>query len=139
MQNVFKRNILAVPPADAVTVHKKGQRFARYNAGGRTFQRELVTTSKGDRVVIGQSRKWYGKVKLGTKTWKTVQLYTDRTASERRLQDLQRDADLCDSGVKRPDLELLRLPIADLRDRYIESLRQQRRKDAHVKITGFML
>lgn len=138
MQNIFKRNILEPLPDNATIVEKGGKRFVRDEAR-RPVLREITQTRTGDKVIVGQSSKWYGKVKTGPMVWKTVLLYTDKTASERRLKDLQEDADRIDSGVTRPDFDVLRLPIGQLRDRYFESMKQQRRRQGHIDITTSML
>ena len=48
-----------------------------------------------------KSGSWYGKVKDGGK-WLRVKLFTDKTSSERRLNDLQRAADQRESGLEHP-------------------------------------
>ena len=60
-----------------------------------------------------KSRCWYGKVKVGAQ-WQRVKLFSDKTASERRLRDLQNDADRGEAGLTLVAAKRLSLPIAEL-------------------------
>lgn len=139
MKNVFKRNVLTDVPPDATIVHKAGERFARFDQDGRQVQRAVVATRKGDRIIVGQCDKWAGKIRLGPKSWKVVTLYTDKLASERRLLDLQREADRIDAGAIQRDIKFLQKPISELKAEYIDAMTRQRRRPAHIAITGNML
>jgi integrase len=138
MGNVFKRNVLAAIPANAVIVEKDGKRFAKWTEAGRNVTREVVTTKKGSFIVTGESAVWYGKVKTAPKRWEVKKLYTDKTASVRRLTEMQKDADQWDSGVKVEAVEKLNRPIKLLRDEYLADLTRTRKRPDHVKIVTFM-
>src|SRR5687768_18412651 len=101
---LFKRNILRDLPASSAVVERDGKRWARVTDGGRQRLQEIVAVRrKGhqavDRMIVGTSRCWYGKVQLGPKAWRTVRLYSDKTASERELQKLQSQADQRAAGI----------------------------------------
>src|SRR2546430_2267497 len=88
-----------------------------------------------------KSNVYYGVVKNGPgkKEWERVKLFADKTASERRLRELQREADQRQAGMITPDVEALKLPIKELRDKYVAALEAARSKVDHVRISGFML
>ena len=53
---------------------------------------------------------WYGKVKVAPTHRRRVKLYTDKIASEKRLRELQIEADRAASGVTNADTGRL-LPV----------------------------
>jgi integrase len=81
---------------------------------------------------------YYGKIKLGPRRWQNVPLFSDKCASERRLTELQREADKRAAGVVTPDLDRLKLPIDDLVRQYIDALKLERRDSEHLRITEWM-
>ena len=88
MLQVFKRNILADVPSGATVEAKGGKRFAKWTEGGRSRKAEVVTTRTGEKIITGESSVWYGKLRIGKTPhhhWKTVALFSDKTASEREL------------------------------------------------------
>ena len=54
-----------------------------------------ITGRKGKKLA-----HWYGKIAVSTDKRIRVKLFTDKTASERRLMELQREADQRASGVR---------------------------------------
>ena len=86
-----------------------------------------------------QSNHYYGKVKVAPRRWQRHKLYTDRLASERKLIELQREADQYDSGIRSRERDRLERPITELRDEYIARMKLQRRKPEHVRISEHML
>ena len=59
-----------------------------------------------------RSACWHGKVRDGGR-WQRVRLFTDMTASTRRLHDLQRDADQRAAGVVTPQMRHAGRPIVE--------------------------
>jgi integrase len=140
---LFRRNILRDLPAPCEIIEKDGERLAQFE-DGKVRVRPIVTVRrKGrppvDRICVGTTRHWFGKVQLGPKAWRTVRLFTDKTASERELQKLQAQADQRAAGIATPATDKLRQPITTLRDEYLAALERQRHKPDHVRITRFML
>lgn len=82
---------------------------------------------------------YYGKLKLAPGRWKRVALFSDKTASRRRLADMQRQTDQGSAGVMTAQLERLRRPLAELSKDYHVALRLQRKRDDHVRISEWML
>lgn len=80
-----------------------------------------------------------GKLKLGPGRWKNVPLFSDKTASERRLKELQTAADRRAAGIDTADTDRLALPIADLAEKYIEWLTVQKKDSDHIRISEWML
>src|SRR5689334_21596626 len=88
---------------------------------------------------IGDRDKYWGKIKLGPGKWKKVPLFTDKTASQRRLQELQAEADRRAAGIDTSYTDTLALPIADLQEQYVESLRRSGGSEDHARITDCLL
>src|SRR5262245_36531461 len=86
-----------------------------------------------------KSANWYGKIKIGPRNWKKVKLFTDRVASDRRLAELQRQADQRAAGMQTADTDRLALPLKDLTKQYVQSLRTRRMDPEHVRITEWSL
>src|SRR5687767_9169133 len=108
MASMFKRNVLAQVPPGARVAEEDGRRCARWtDDGGKAQRRPVVTTRAGDKVVLRESTHWYGKVAAGKGRWRTVRLYTDKTASQRRVAELQRLADRRDAGAVTAEVERL--------------------------------
>ena len=139
MANVFRVNVLGPVPAGAEISRSHGEQFARWvGANGVRRRAKLVETDKGQRVILRQSPRWYGKVKVGN-VWKRVRLFTDKTASVRRLTELQCDADQRAAGMITADADKLVLPITELAEAYINSLVAQKKDAEHVRISEWML
>ena len=85
-----------------------------------------------------KSARWYGKVKEGGK-WLRVKLFTDKTASERGLNDRQRAADQRESGVRTPAMEFASLPLSKHVADYLASMRLQKPSDDSMRIAEWML
>lgn len=97
---------------------------------------KIAVTRKGKRV---KSAEYYGKVKLGPGAWSSkVKLFVDKTASERRLKELQQQADQRTAGVLTVEIERSQLPIQRLRELYLEDLRQRRMRAEHLRVTDWM-
>lgn len=79
-----------------------------------------------------------GKVKDGGK-WQRAKLFTDKTASERRLNDLQRSADQREAGVRTPAMEFASLPLSKHVADYLASMRLQKPSDDSMRIAEWML
>ena len=82
-----------------------------------------------------KSANWYGKVKVAPKTWQKVTLFTDKLASERRLMELQKQADQRAAGMQTADTDRLALPVKELVKQYIQSLRSRNMDEDHINIT----
>ena len=63
--------------------------------------RKIINPRTG-KVAVKKSRVHYGKVRHGGGRFETVTLFADRTASQTRLNDLQRAADLQQVGIVNP-------------------------------------
>src|SRR5688500_4210119 len=120
MPQVFKRNVLAAVPADAEIISQGGKRFAKWTDGGKSIRKPI--SAKGDKVLMGQSRLYYGKVQLAPGRWKTVTLFTDKTASERALNDRQKQVDRGAAGMSSAKTDRLRLPLPELVKLYVQNL-----------------
>ncbi|MGH7177927.1 MAG: tyrosine-type recombinase/integrase [Tepidisphaeraceae bacterium] len=81
---------------------------------------------------------YYGKVCVAPGRWHREKLYTDKLASERRLRELQIEADRRQSGANTSDTERLARPLSDLIGEYFDSLRQQNRDADHLRISRWM-
>lgn len=80
-----------------------------------------------------------GKLKLGPGRWKNVPLFSDKTASERRLKELQTAADRRAAGIDTADTDRLALPIDELAEKYIDWLTVQKKDPDHIRISEWML
>ncbi len=86
-----------------------------------------------------KSVSWYGKVKVAPRTWQKVKLFTDKLASERRLTELQKQADQRAAGMQTADTDRLALPVRELVKQYVASLRAQNVNQDHIRITEWSL
>src|SRR5271154_105341 len=107
MATLFKRNELLPLPTGAVITEKDGTKLAIWTdvAGKR---RKSPLSEKGDKIIVGQSAIWFGKVRVGKRGhhhWKTVSLFSDKTASERGLPKLQAIEDQPAAGCITPEME----------------------------------
>src|SRR4051812_17907834 len=87
----------------------------------------------------GKSAHWYGKVKVAPKTWERVKLFTDKLASERRLAELQKDADQREAGMQTADTDRLALPLPELVKQYVTTLKSRNGNPDNVRIAEWML
>ena len=85
---------------------------------------------KGKRIVYPT---WYGSFRNEHGKWEKVQLFTDKTASGRRLNEIQRDADLRRAGVLTPMMDHAAKSIDAHRDDYLADLRGQNVSAQHLK------
>jgi integrase len=81
---------------------------------------------------------WYGKVKVGPGKRNRVKLFSDKTSSQRRLTELQKEADRRAAGIDTADTDRLQLGIKELAERYYASLKGEKRDDEHRRITRWM-
>lgn len=142
MPNVFNRNILANMPAGASIEAKGGKRTARWNEGGRTRKAGVATTRDGDRIITGESDTWYGKLRIGKRPhhqWKTVTLFTDKTASERELAKMQTAEDQRAAGVVTVEMDQAAKPISVHAADYLAAMKQSGVADDHHRIASWML
>jgi integrase len=72
---------------------------------------------------------WYGKVKVADGKRKRVKLFTDKLASERRLTDLQREADQRAAGVRTLAMDFAGLSIQQHADVYLAALQLEKLDD----------
>jgi hypothetical protein len=107
-----------------------------WNVNGRERRRPVVASRGRDWIVVGESTLYYGKQRLAPGRWKTVKLFIDRVASERRLAKLQAEYDQRAAAGGGEDVETLQKPIAELRDEYIAT---EGKNADHVRISEFML
>ncbi len=76
---------------------------------------------------------WYGRFRDEDGRWRKVPLFTDKTASFRRLNEIQRDADLRRAGVLTPMMDHAGKSIEGHRDDYVADLRGQNVSAQHLK------
>lgn len=136
MPQVFKRNVLEPVPTGAEIVAQKDGRVAKWSEAGKARKAPVVATAKGDRIVTGQSAVWMGKVKVGAKQRQVVRLYSDKTASERKLAELQKEADNRDAGVITPLMDSARRTVREHVEDYYLSLAAMRPN--HQRIVKWM-
>lgn len=86
-----------------------------------------------------KSNVYWGKVKLAPGSWRKVPLFSDKVASERRLKELQAEADRRAAGIDTADGDRLRLPIKELRDQYVAALDRAGGNPDHARITDCLL
>src|SRR4051812_23623967 len=101
MADVYRLNKLKPLPEDAVVASG----VARWRDDGRPTSAKIATDAP-TKIIVGKSSCYYGKVKHGA-TWRRVKLYRDKSASERRLGELQREADQSHVGMRTPDIKAL--------------------------------
>jgi integrase len=76
---------------------------------------------------------------VATKTWQRVKLFTDKVASERRLHELQRQADQRAVGMHTADTDRHTLPLKDLVKQYVQSLQARNANPDGVRIGEWLL
>src|SRR5271170_7169163 len=86
-----------------------------------------------------KSADYHGKIKLGPGVQKRVKLFTDRTASERELAKLQKEADQRASGVINSDNQRAAKPLPVLVEEYFSYLATQSSNPEHMRISRWML
>src|SRR5580698_4155518 len=85
------------------------------------------------------SSTYYGKVKVAPRTWERVKLYSDKTASRRRLNELQRQAEQRDAGVVRIEMDQAGRPLAEHAADYLSALKLAGVAEDHHRIASWML
>ena len=85
-----------------------------------------------------KSTHWYAKLRTDGQ-WRNVRLYTDKTASERKRQDLQRDADQRAAGVITPQMQHAGRPVGEHVDDYLAAHRLKGVKPNTHAITANLL
>ena len=85
-----------------------------------------------------KSAAWYGKVKADGQ-WRKVRLFTDKTASTRRLSDLQREADQRAAGVVTVEMGHAATPVKRHAADYLAALQLSGVKPDHHAITTNLL
>ena len=100
MGTVFKKQVTKAVPAGAEIFSRKGERFARWKAKGKTRSAPLTIGKDGsDRIVI-ESSKWFAKYRDGAGVVQVVATgCRDETAARNVLADLERKAELVRSKV----------------------------------------
>lgn len=86
-----------------------------------------------------RSRCYYGKVKVAPGRWRRIALFTDKIARERRLRELQADAERRASGVIDTTADHAVRPIGEHVDAYLEWLRSKTSSPAHHAIVANLL
>ena len=76
---------------------------------------------------------WRGRYKDQNGNWRCVSLFKDKTASQRKLDDLQRDADQRAAGVITPLMDHAAKAIAEHEADYLLDLRGQNLSPMHIK------
>lgn len=97
----------------------------------RVFKMKMPDGSK--------SVHYFGKIKQGPKRWKRVKLFTDKLSSERRLKDLQIEADQWSTGVRNVTTAEGMRPIDQHVDEYLASLKLRASSADHHSIASNML
>ncbi len=96
-----------------------------------------ITVTRGGKKV--KSAEYYGKLKLAPGRWSSkIKLFVDKSASERRLRDLQQQNDRRAAGVLSVESERLELPLRDLLKLYVTELRRRGMKAEHCRLTEWM-
>ena len=85
-----------------------------------------------------KSAEWHGKVKESGGR-RRVKLFTDKTARERHLQALQRDADQRTAGVVTPEMDAAAKPVKQHAADYLDALKLTGVSPAHLTITTGLL
>lgn len=140
--NLFKQAVETLPVSSEtpIEVDAGGRRFAVVMSDGRRRRLPIKKNRRtgAEYVVTRESREWHGKIRLGPKTWRRVRLFTDKTASQRRLAEMQREADQDNVGV----LALIRhadTPIADHLAAYLASMRAAGHSPDNIAIADSVL
>lgn len=95
---LFKQHYTRPIPPDAEIVTKNGERFARFRqTGGRIVLAPLLSDGCRCRV---ESRKWYGQYRDATGTIQRVPLLTDKAASQTMLNELIRNSEREQAGLR---------------------------------------
>jgi hypothetical protein len=93
-----------------------------------------ITGRKGKKLA-----HWYGKIAVSTDKRIRVKLFTDKTASERRLMELQREADQRASGVRTVAMDYAMVSVDQHAKDYLESLRLEKRDTGTLRIGEWTL
>jgi site-specific recombinase XerD len=100
------------------------------------FSKALVKRKWPGRV----SAEWYGRWKpAGATSWKWVKFFTDKRASEGAWEDFKRNQERRAAGVITPAMDLMKRPVPELRQAYLQSLRQNGATTDHLRISTSML
>ena len=83
-------------------------------------------------------RHWHGKFKDDRGRWRKVRLFTDRRASEKRLADLQADAERRVAGVRTAEMDHADTPMSRHAADYLAALRREGASAGHVDIATRM-
>lgn len=108
------------------------------------FSSELVKRywpgkDKDEKPCIKESPCWYGRRKDPGRSWKWIKLFTDKRASQRKWEDMRREAEARASGMMSADVSKLSEPIAKLKQDHIEALRQAGGNSEHHRIVEWMM
>lgn len=82
---------------------------------------------------------WYGRYKDEFGNWQKVKLFTDRDASNIRLQEIIRDVERRAVGIHTPDMDHAGKPISEHVAAYLDNLKLENRDDQHQRIARWML
>jgi integrase len=82
---------------------------------------------------------WYGKVKVAPGRRRRVKLYTDKAASERRLSEIQQEADQRAAGVVTAAMDFASFSIQQHADAYLNALRLEKRDSDTLRIAEWSL
>src|SRR5262245_32904134 len=95
MGAVIRKKVTKVIPSGAEVFTRKGERFARWKAKGKTRTAPLTTGRDGkDRIVI-ESSKWFAKYRDGAGVVRIVPTGCREEANARQvLAELERKAEL---------------------------------------------
>jgi integrase len=150
MPTLFKRNDLIPLPPKAVVTEKNGTKRAIWtDATGKRRKSQL--SRAGDKIIIGESDRWFGKLRVGKSPhhrWKTVLLFTDKTASERELAKLQAREDQRAAGVITAEMEHAGKPLIGTSAKgekighipdYLAALKQVGVSDDHHRISTWTM
>jgi integrase len=100
MGTVFKKTFTKPLPPGAEIFVRKGQRFARWKAKGKTLSAPLTRGEDGSDRVLIESAKWHAKYRDGSGAVRLVPTgCRDETAARQKLADLERKAELVRSNV----------------------------------------
>ena len=83
-------------------------------------------------------KHWHGKFKDERGRWRKVRLFTDRRASEKRLADLQADAERRLTGVRTAEMDHADTPMSRHAADYLAALRREGASAGHVDIVTRM-
>ncbi len=108
--------------------HKQITRYVDANG------KQVIKSTPGAKKVKEQSKLWSARYRDADGIMREVKLFRDKTASQQKLNELVRKAELGKAGLIDPHEQHARTPLADHLDQFIADLRHRGRSVAHVDL-----